>query len=95
MSGPSKPGPSKPGPNKQGPFKPRSSYLDSSDDDREPTKEDKEATRKRVQADKERAQAMQDRLDHEERIREARAWDEQQRLNPVPNPLLLPRGRPK
>ena len=93
MSGPSKPGPSKPGPKK--PSKPRSSYLDSSDEDREPTKEDKEATRRRVQAGKERDQAMQDRLEHEERIREARAWDEQQRLNPVPNPLLLPRERPK
>ena len=69
-----------------GPSKPR---LDEN--------EKKAATERAEEEEKrqwEQTLAMQERLELEQRRREAAVWEQEQLINPAPNPLLLPREVP-
>ena len=58
------------------------------------TEEEKEHAKAKAKAEEIRQRERQERLELEDRRRKARDWDIQQRLNPAPNHLLLPRPQP-
>ena len=75
-----------------GPSKPRL------DENEQMTEEEKKAATERAEEEEKRqweqTLAMQERLELEQRRRDAAAWDQEQLMNPAPNPLLLPREVP-